>query len=95
MIGLLKDGSCKSYSLSGLPEVEQFRDAPTDSLLGRLWKWRLEISDDSMDAMGLFFRLVNPIVSQTGVTIMREVVVRAVTAWALVKIADVEEFKPI
>lgn len=80
---------------SGLPEVEQFRDAPSDSLLGRLWKLKLEVSYDSMDAMELFFKLVKPVVDQTGVTIMREALVRAVTAWALVKVADVDEFKPM
>lgn len=79
--------------LSGLPETEQFRDAPTDSVLGRLWKLRLEISHDSRNAMRLFFRLVDPIVSQTAVTILREALVQAVTAWALVRVEHFEEFK--
>lgn len=80
---------------SGLPEVEQFREAPSDSLLGRLWKLRVEMFDESVDTMQWFFKLMEPVVQQTGVTILREVLVRAITAWVLVKVTDVDVFKPM
>ena len=80
---------------SGLPETEKFRDAPPGTVESKLWMLRREVQSETGDAVKLVNQLVMPIVEQKAIAILREVIVKAVTAYAICAGSDLGNFDDI